>query len=114
MKQLSKGKEKASRQTEKYIVSGKEKTVDLHIEELLKDYSEMSNGQIISYQLNYFLYEMDKAMVNRLRKITFIHGVGEGILKSAIREELKKFPNVKFGDAPVEKFGYGATEVLLD
>src|SRR5205814_468451 len=77
MSQLSKGKEKSVRQSEKYLVSGKEKTVDLHIEELLKDYSEMSNGQIISYQLNYFLYEMDKAMVNRLRKITFIHGVGE-------------------------------------
>jgi hypothetical protein len=114
MKQLSKGKEKSSRQSEKYIITGKEKVIDLHIEELLKDYSGMSNGEIISYQLNYFLYEMDKAMVNRLRRITFIHGVGEGILKSAIREELKKFPNVKFGDAPVEKFGYGATEVMLD
>jgi hypothetical protein len=114
MNQLSKGKEKSIKQSEKYLVSGKEKVVDLHIEELLKDYSEMSNGEIISYQLNYFLYEMDKAMVNRLRKITFIHGVGEGILKSAIREELKKFPQIKYGDAPVEKFGYGATEVLLD
>jgi hypothetical protein len=114
MKQLLKGKEKPVKAAEKYFVSGKEKVVDLHIEELVKDYSEMSNGQIISYQINYFMYEMDKAIINRLRKITFIHGVGEGILKSAIREELKKFPQIKFGDAPVEKFGYGATEVILD
>jgi hypothetical protein len=114
MKQLLKGKEKPVKASEKYFVSGKEKVVDLHIEELVKDYSEMSNGQIISYQINYFMYEMDKAIINRLRKITFIHGVGEGILKSAIREELKKFPQIKYGDAPVEKFGYGATEVILD
>jgi hypothetical protein len=114
MKQLSKGKGSTSKPAEKYFVSGKEKVVDLHIEELVKDYSEMSNGQIISYQLNFFLYEMDKAIINRLRKITFIHGVGEGILKSAIREELKKFPQIKFADAPVEKFGYGATEVMLE
>src|SRR5436190_15079615 len=108
MSQLSKGREKSSKPSGKYFVSGKEKVVDLHIEELLKDHSEMSNGQIISYQLNYFLFEMDKAIINRLRKITFIHGVGEGILKSAIREELKKFPQIKYTDAPIEKFGYGA------
>jgi hypothetical protein len=114
MKLLLKGKDKPIKASEKYFVSGKEKVVDLHIEELVKDYTEMTNGQIISYQINYFMYEMDKAIISRLRKITFIHGVGEGILKSAIREELKKFPQIKFGDAPVEKFGYGATEVILD
>ena len=78
---------------------------------LKKDFSGMNNAQIISYQLNYFLYEMDQAVVNKLHKITFIHGVGQGVLKSAIREELKKYPNIRYGEAPAEKYGYGATEV---
>lgn len=97
----------------KFVVLTKDKVVDLHIEELLKDFEGMSNAQIISYQLNYFLKEMDQAILNKLHKITFIHGVGQGVLKSAIREELKKFDKIEFGEGPPEKYGYGATEVVF-
>ena len=103
----SKGKSKQ----EKFTVLTRQKVVDLHIEELIKDHSSMNNSQIISYQLNYFLYEMDQALLNKLHKITFIHGVGNGVLRSSIREELKRFPNIRFAEAPQEKFGYGGTEV---
>lgn len=96
---------------QKFVLLNKEKVIDLHIEELIKDYSGMNNAQIISYQLNYFLYEMDQAVLNKLNKITFIHGVGQGVLKSAIKEELKKYPDIRYGEAPAEKYGYGATEV---
>ncbi|HNQ61524.1 MAG TPA: DUF2027 domain-containing protein [Bacteroidia bacterium] len=98
---------------EKFVILSRQKVVDLHIEELLKDPSGLSNAQIISYQLNQFMYEMDQAIINQLHKITFIHGVGEGILKNAIREELKKYPGVRWTSAPPEKFGYGATEIEL-
>ncbi len=98
---------------EKFVILNRHKVVDLHIEELLKDTSGMSNAQIISYQLNYFMKEMDQAIVHKFHKITFIHGVGEGILKNAIREELKKYPGVRWTEAPAEKFGYGATEIEL-
>ena len=98
---------------DKFVILNKEKTVDLHIESLLKDYSSMSNSQIISHQLKTFQYEMDQAILNHYYKITFVHGVGEGILKSAIKEELKKYSGIKFGEAPYEKFGHGATEVLF-
>jgi len=105
-----KGKKKKA---EKFVILNKEKIVDLHIEELLKDHAEMSNSQIISYQLKKFQYEMDQAIINHYYKIIFIHGVGEGILKSAIREELKKYADIKFSEAPYEKFGHGATEVIF-
>lgn len=96
---------------EKFTVLTRQKVVDLHIEELIKDHSSMNNSQIISYQINFFLYEMDQALVNRLHKITFIHGVGNGVLRSSIREELKRFPNIRYAEAPQEKYGYGGTEV---
>lgn len=102
---------KGKGKSEKFTVLTRQKVVDLHIEELVKDHSTMNNSQIISYQINYFMYEMDQALLNKLHKITFIHGVGNGVLRSSIREELKRFPNVKFAEAPREKFGYGATEV---
>lgn len=94
-----------------FTVLTRHKVVDLHIEELVKDHSQMSNAQIISYQLNYFIYEMEQAIVQRLHKITFIHGVGQGVLKNAIREELKKYSGIIFAEAPADKYGYGATEV---
>ncbi len=105
----SKGKKKS----EKFVILNKEKVVDLHIEELMKDHNDMSNSQIISYQLKKFQYEMDQAIINHYYKIIFIHGVGEGILKSAIREELKKYADIQFGEAPYQKFGHGATEVIF-
>ena len=101
------------KKSRKLILLDKEKTVDLHIEELLKDHSEMSNSQIIAYQIKQFNYEMDQAILNHFSKIIFIHGVGEGVLKSAIREELKRYPNISYGDAPYERFGHGATEVIF-
>jgi hypothetical protein len=96
---------------QEFTILKRTKVVDLHIEELVKEHSEMSNSQIISYQLNYFMYELDQAFLHKLNKIVFIHGVGQGVLKSAIREELKRVPNIRYGDAPSEQFGYGATEV---
>ncbi len=96
---------------QKFVLLTKEKVVDLHIEELVKDFSDMSNAQIISYQLNYFLFEMDQAVLNKLHKITFIHGVGQGVLKSSLREQLKKYPNIRYGEAPTDKYGFGATQI---
>ncbi len=97
----------------KFTILSRERIVDLHIEELIKDPTGMSNAQIISYQLNHFQKELDRALLDKLHKITFIHGVGSGVLRSSIREELKKYPAIRFQDAPPEQFGYGATEVVF-
>jgi hypothetical protein len=94
-----------------FTILSREKVVDLHIEELLKDSSGLSPGQIIAYQLSVFEHEMDQALIHHLNRITFIHGVGSGVLRSSIREALKKFDNISYSDAPAEKFGYGATQI---
>ena len=95
----------------KNTVRFKEKVVDLHIEELVKDPSSMSPAQIIAMQLDIFDKEMDRAFVDHLSKIVFIHGVGAGILRSAIREAFKRYDNIRYSDASFEKYGYGATQV---
>ncbi|MFM2206728.1 MAG: hypothetical protein RL213_703 [Bacteroidota bacterium] len=94
-----------------FTILSREKVVDLHIEELLKDHSGLSPGQIIAYQLSVFEKEMDQALLDHLNRITFIHGVGSGVLRSAIREALKKFDNISYCEAPAEKFGGGATQI---
>ncbi|MFN6037757.1 MAG: Smr/MutS family protein, partial [Bacteroidota bacterium] len=90
-----------------------EKEIDLHIEELLEDFNGMSNGEILNYQIKIFQKELDKAISSKMKKIIFIHGVGNGRLKSEIRHILKSFPELKFCDGSYKKYGYGATEVIL-
>jgi hypothetical protein len=89
-----------------------EKTVDLHIEELTDDYNHMGNAEIITLQLNHFRKELDAAILNHYYRIIFIHGKGNGVLKSRVRNELDAM-SLKYKDADTGKFGFGATEVLL-
>lgn len=86
--------------------------IDLHIEELTNDISGLSNAEIITIQLQHFRKELDKALLKKLRSIVFIHGVGNGRLKSEIRKELKD-SGIRFRDADPSRYGLGATEVLF-
>lgn len=90
-----------------------EEEVDLHIEELLDDHRGMSNGEIIQIQLKHFQRKLDEAIAKHLIKITFIHGVGTGRLKEEILKLLKEYRNIEYRNAPYEKYGYGATEVII-
>ena len=62
-------------------------TVDLHIERI-----PGSDGgpewAALEYQMNYFRQVLRKNLKHRGKRITFIHGVGDGVLASAIRKEL--------------------------
>ena len=91
-----------------------EKEVDLHIEELLDDIRGMSNGDMLNFQIKIFQKELDAAISSNFKKIIFIHGVGNGRLKSEIRHILKSYPECMVGDASYKKYGYGATEVILN
>ncbi|MBL0340486.1 MAG: Smr/MutS family protein [Bacteroidetes bacterium] len=90
-----------------------EKEVDLHIEELKKDLAGLSNADMIQIQLAHFHKEMNAAMKQHFKRIVFIHGVGNGRLKQAIRDELRQYPGIAFRDAAQTKYGHGATEVIF-
>ncbi len=90
-----------------------EKEVDLHIEELKENISGLNSHQMLSIQLEKFEKELDAAIVNGLKTITFIHGVGNGRLKSEIQRFLKSTDGVSFQDAPYKQYGYGATQVNI-
>jgi hypothetical protein len=90
-----------------------DRVVDLHIEELVDQLDNLSSDAMLHIQVTHFENELNKAISDNCYKITFIHGVGKGILKKRIREELKKYPDCKLGDADALTFGSGATEVIL-
>ncbi len=98
---------------DKHKTSPHEAVVDLHIGELVKDYRSLDNTEIIRIQINYFIRCLENAITNRLTKVTFIHGVGTGVLKTSIKQILKDYPNVEYRDASMQQFGYGAMDVII-
>ena len=61
--------------------------IDLHIEALPGGRS-IPKGQQLQFQMDTFKRVIRENLSRRGMKINFIHGVGDGILKSAIRKEL--------------------------
>lgn len=88
--------------------------VDLHINELLDTTAGMNNADILEYQLKKFNDVMKENINNKNLRIVFIHGKGDGILKTALIKELKKnYPTCYYQDASFQEYGYGATMVKI-
>mgnify|MGYP002987403726 CR=1 FL=1 len=88
--------------------------IDLHINELLDDTRGMGNAEILNYQLDKFREVMEKYKAKREQKIVFIHGKGDGVLRKALIDELKrKYSNCRYQDASFQEYGFGATMVTI-
>ena len=94
-------------------VSPGEAEVDLHIDMLSERPADLTPHEAFEIQMHYFRLCMNHAFANKMKKVTFIHGVGKGILKDEILKELKQYDNIHFFDAPMSKYGVGATEVYF-
>ena len=86
---------------------------DLHIEKLVKSKGGMTNYDILTLQSDTAKRHIEFAIKNRIPKIVFIHGVGEGILKAELDFMLGRYENISFQDANYQKYGLGATEVYF-
>jgi len=86
---------------------------DLHIEKLVKNFRGMSNYEILTLQAETAKRHVEFAIKNRIPKIVFIHGVGEGVLKSELDFMLGRYENIIFQDGNYQKYGLGATEVYF-
>lgn len=62
-------------------------TVDLHIEAIPGGRS-VPKGQRLQFQMDLFKKVIRENLQHKGLKINFIHGIGDGILKAAIRKEL--------------------------
>lgn len=88
--------------------------VDLHAEELLETTAGMGNADILNYQLDYFRRILEENKANKGKRIVFIHGKGEGVLRHALVNELRyRYKNYRYQDASFQEYGYGATQVTI-
>ena len=88
--------------------------VDLHIGELLDDTHGMSNREMLNYQLDKIREVMEQYKNKREQRIVFIHGKGDGVLRKALLDEMKrKYSACKTQDASFQEYGFGATMVTI-
>ena len=112
-------KEKAEPKPRSFVKEKKEKRdvgvpeFDLHIEKLVPNKRGMSNYDILTLQTETAKRHIEFAIRNRIPKIVFIHGVGEGILKAELDFLLGRYDGIDFQDANYQKYGLGATEVYI-
>lgn len=90
-----------------------EAEVDLHIEMLCENPGALAPHEAFQTQMRYFRTCMNHAIMNHYQKVTFIHGAGKGILKDEMLKELKQYSGLHYFDAPMSKYGAGATEVYF-
>lgn len=106
--------DKVQRRQQHKLVKNNIVEVDLHIDALLDDTTGMGNAEMLNYQLDVFRRTLDEFKTHTGQKIVFIHGKGDGVLRRAILDELKrKYRNYSSQDASFREYGYGATMVTI-
>ncbi|MDR2389963.1 MAG: DUF2027 domain-containing protein [Tannerellaceae bacterium] len=88
--------------------------IDLHIEQLLDNVNGLTPGDILRYQLEKFHETLSLYAAKKGQNIVFIHGKGEGVLRSAIEKELKtRYKRYDYQNASFLQYGFGATMVTV-
>lgn len=88
--------------------------IDLHASALLDTTAGMDNKDILTVQLRAFHETMKAHSKERGRRIVFIHGKGDGVLRAALLKELKHYyRQCTHQDASFREYGFGATMVTI-
>ena len=88
--------------------------VDLHAHALLDCTNGLSATEIKDYQMKVFREKMNEYLRDKGRRIVFIHGNGDGVLRKAILTEMKySYKTCRHQDASFQQYGFGATMVTI-
>lgn len=87
--------------------------VDLHLEAIMPPGLYLEDYQKLPYQLNFARERLEKAMDDRIPKMVFIHGKGDGILEVELSYLLSRYKNINFYPADYRKYKGGAVEVYF-
>ena len=87
--------------------------VDLHMAELTDSLAGMTNADMLTMQLDEVRKTMKAHRLRKGQKIVFIHGKGDGVLRKAVRDLLRKEYDCDIQDASFREYGFGATLVTI-
>lgn len=98
---------------DKYRTAEKQAVVDLHIAELIDNISGLSSSDMLKIQKDHFVKALESAISENFERVTFIHGVGNGVLKNEIIKLMQEYENAKNQSASLAKYGVGAVDVII-
>ncbi|TRZ43765.1 Smr/MutS family protein [Robertkochia solimangrovi] len=87
--------------------------VDLHIHKLTNEYRNLANHDMLILQVDTAKRKLDFAISKRIQRVVFIHGVGEGVLRTELEYLFSRYEGLSWYDADYQKYGLGATEVYI-
>ncbi len=88
--------------------------IDLHIHELIDTTAGMDNAAMLQLQLDKVESVLKENQNKKGQRIVFIHGKGEGVLRSEVLKLLKqKHKTYYVQDASFKEYGFGATMVTI-
>ncbi|NEV93283.1 DNA mismatch repair protein MutS [Psychroflexus sp. YR1-1] len=87
--------------------------VDLHIHNIVDKTAQLSNFEMLNIQLEHSRKKIEFAIEKRIKRIVFIHGVGQGVLKEELHTLFRRYEQIEFYDADYQKYGLGATEIYI-
>ena len=82
--------------------------LDLHIENLISDYQQMTNFEIVQVQVKKCEDFLLKSFNTNAQKLIIVHGIGEGVLKKEVHELLNRYQLRYY-----ESLNGGSTEVMI-
>lgn len=87
--------------------------VDLHIHKLIKNSKGLSNFDMLNIQIDTAKRQLDFAMNKRIQRVVFIHGVGQGVLKTELEYLFRGYDNIQISEGDYRKYGVGAMEIYI-
>ena len=109
IKEFSKPKFKTFRKSHRHPYLTRE--IDLHIENLVDNWKELTTAEILQTQLDVARNEIERAMLENQIRLILIHGYGTGVLKKELTEILYRYTNIEFYDASFKDYHGDAIEV---
>lgn len=110
-KNLSKNPKTPKKASKKGVLPPME--VDLHIHQLVNNEKGLTAHDKLNIQLDTAKRQIEFAIQKRIQRVVFIHGIGQGVLRSELEYLLRRYDTLKYYDADYSKYGRGALEVYI-
>lgn len=90
-----------------------EDEIDLHIEELMENFSGMGKHEILITQINACRKKIDSCILNKTQKLLVIHGIGSGRLKEEVIKLVAEYEHLRWKPASPQFHGAGAMNIFF-
>ena len=88
--------------------------VDLHLHAIVDSQAGLSPGVMLELQIAHFERMLQIGIRQRTKKMIFIHGIGQGVLRHQIWSRVDQYyPDCSCRSADPRQYGNGATEVWI-